>query len=53
MDINVPSLEFSASLQEFLNALFGFVNGLLNTIFTMLAAFFNGIDFSTLTISVS
>ena len=37
-------LDFQASLQAFLDSLFGFVNDLLNQIFGSLAEFFNGLS---------
>lgn len=51
MDLHFPRLDFTDSLQAFLDALAGFVNGVLNAVFSQLALLFNSLDVSMLHIS--
>lgn len=51
MDLEFPRLDINESLQAFLDALGGFVNNLLNAVFSQLAILFNSLDINMLNIS--
>ena len=51
MDIEFPRLDINDSLQAFLDALMGFVNNVLNAVFSQLAILFNALDVGMLNIS--